>query len=236
MAEAALVITLNVPITFRFWMNWNGARSWGEPSRLITRPTQPVPAQLTAMRRLPPSAAWSTAFWQSSGSVTSPPDEIGVGPDLTDDFLAPLLVPVEHGDPDPDGGELAGGGLAEARGPAGDDCGTSLDLHARRLRERRRRSQNAVPAPGAAGPSAGPAGPCGLLPAAASVASRSTTSFIRSPEWPLTQSKVTGRSGSSARGSSSRHRSWLATGFPWVLRQPRRFHPTHHCWRKQLTT
>ena len=72
MAEAALVITLNVPITLRSWMNLKGARSWGEPSRLMTRPTHPVPAQLTAMRRLPPSAAWSTAFWQSSGSVTSP--------------------------------------------------------------------------------------------------------------------------------------------------------------------
>ena len=67
MAEAALVITLKVPMTFRFWMNWKGARSWGDPSRLMTRPTQPVPAQFTAMRRLPPSAAWSTALWQSSG-------------------------------------------------------------------------------------------------------------------------------------------------------------------------
>ena len=72
MAEAALVITLKVPITFRVWMNWKGSRSWGEPSRLMTRPTQPVPAQLTAMRRLSPSAAWSTAVWQSSGTVTSP--------------------------------------------------------------------------------------------------------------------------------------------------------------------
>ena len=61
MAEAALVMTLKVPMTFRFWMNLKGSRSWGEPSRLMTRPTQPVPAQLTAMRRLPPSAAWSTA-------------------------------------------------------------------------------------------------------------------------------------------------------------------------------
>ena len=80
MAEAALVITLKVPMTLRFWMNWNGARSWGEPSRLMTRPTQPVPAQLTAMRRLPPSAAWSTAFWQSSGSVTSPPTKLALAP------------------------------------------------------------------------------------------------------------------------------------------------------------
>ena len=122
MADAALVITLNVPMTLRFWMNWNGARSWGEPSRLITRPTQPVPAQLTAMRRLPPSAAWSTALWQSSGSVTSPADEVGAGADLGDDLLAPLFVAVEHGDPDPVGGEAAAGGLAEARGAPGDDC------------------------------------------------------------------------------------------------------------------
>ena len=72
MAEAALVMTLKVPTTFRSWMNLNALRSCGELSRLMTRPTHPVPAQLTAMRRLPPSAAWSTARWQSSGSVTSP--------------------------------------------------------------------------------------------------------------------------------------------------------------------
>ena len=72
MAEAALVMTLKVPMTLSRWMNSKAPRSWGEPSRLMTRPTQPVPAQLTAMRKAPPSAAWSTARWQSSGSVTSP--------------------------------------------------------------------------------------------------------------------------------------------------------------------
>jgi hypothetical protein len=71
-AAAAFVITLKVPITFSRWMNSNGARSCGVPSRLMTRPAQPVPAQLTAMRSVPTSAAWSTARWQSSGSVTSP--------------------------------------------------------------------------------------------------------------------------------------------------------------------
>ena len=88
----------------------------------MTRPTHPVPAQLTAMRRLPPSAAWSTAFWQSSGIGDVAADEVGVGADLGDHLLAPLLVAVEHGDPDAVGGELAGGGLAEARGAPGDDC------------------------------------------------------------------------------------------------------------------
>ena len=80
MAEAALVMTLNVPMTLRFWMNSKGCRSWGEPSRLMTRPTQPVPAQLTAIRRLPPSAAWSTARWASAGSVTSPPTKLAAEP------------------------------------------------------------------------------------------------------------------------------------------------------------
>ena len=65
---------------------------------------------------------------------------------------------------------------------------------------------------------------------------RSTRSFIRSPEWPFTHWKVTGRSGSKASGSSSSHRSRLATGLPWALRQPRRFQPTHHRLRKQFTT
>src|SRR5487761_1033407 len=38
----------------------------------MTRPIQPVPAQLTAIRSDVPAAAWSTARWQCSGSVTSP--------------------------------------------------------------------------------------------------------------------------------------------------------------------
>ena len=72
MAAAARVITLKVPMTLSRWMNSNAFRSCGVPSRSMTRPTQPVPAQFTARRREPPSAAWSTARWQSSGTVTSP--------------------------------------------------------------------------------------------------------------------------------------------------------------------
>ena len=67
------------------------------PSRLMTRPTQPVPAQLTATRSVPPSAAWSTARWQSSGSVTSPPTYVAT--DLAGDLLGPVLVPVEDDAP-----------------------------------------------------------------------------------------------------------------------------------------
>ena len=62
MAEAALVITLKVPRTFSSWMNLKAFGSWGELSRLMTRPIQPVPAQLTAIRRGPFPAAWSTAL------------------------------------------------------------------------------------------------------------------------------------------------------------------------------
>ncbi len=95
MADAAIVITWNVPMTFSSWMNLNALGSWGELSRLMTRPTQPVPAQLTATRRFPPSAAWFTARWQSSGSVTSPADVVGA--DLVGQLLGPLLVAVEDG-------------------------------------------------------------------------------------------------------------------------------------------
>ncbi len=73
MAAAALVMTLNVPITFSRWTNSKAPRSWGVPSRLMTRPAQPLPAQFTQIRRLPRAAAWSTACWQSPGTVTSPP-------------------------------------------------------------------------------------------------------------------------------------------------------------------
>ena len=54
MADAALVMTLNVPTTLRSWMNLNALRSCGELSRLMTRPTHPVPAQFTAMRSARP--------------------------------------------------------------------------------------------------------------------------------------------------------------------------------------
>ena len=64
------------------------------PSRLTTRPIQPVPAQLTAIRSVARrSAAWSTARWQSSGSVTSPADAVAA--DFVGDLLAPRLVAVE---------------------------------------------------------------------------------------------------------------------------------------------
>src|ERR1700731_955802 len=43
---------------------------------------------------------------------------------------------------------------------------------------------------------------------------------MRSPEWPLTHAKVTGRDGSSARSNSSFHRSWLATGLPGCIAPP----------------
>src|ERR1019366_3902974 len=50
-----------------------------------------------------------------------PADEVGTAADLGDDFPAPLLVAVEHGDPHAPAGELAGGGLSEARCATGDD-------------------------------------------------------------------------------------------------------------------
>ena len=115
MTEAALVITLKVPMTFRFWMNWNGARSWGDPSRLMTRPTHPVPAQFTAIRRLAAVGRLIDRLLAVVGLGDVATDEVGVGADLGHHFLAPLLVAVEHGDPHAFGGELAGGGLA--RGP-----------------------------------------------------------------------------------------------------------------------
>src|SRR4051812_29463457 len=68
-----------------------------------------------------------------------------------------------------------------------------------------------------------------------STARRSTTSFMVSPECPLTQRKVTSPRSltSSTRGSQ---RSRLTTGFFCDVSQPRAIQPRHHPSRKQLTT
>ena len=71
---------------------------------------------------------------------------------------------------------------------------------------------------------------------AASTASRSTRSFIRSSLWPFTQVNRT-RWGSDRYASiSGSHRSRLATGFFALLSQPRASQPSHHRSRKQFTT
>ncbi len=58
---------------------------------------------------------------------------------------------------------------------------------------------------------------------------------MRSPLWPFTQRKSTSpRSRTSAMNGS--HRSRLATGFFWLLSQPRLSQPSHQRSRKQLTT
>ena len=70
---------------------------------------------------------------------------------------------------------------------------------------------------------------------AAATASRSTRSFIGSPECPLTQRKLTfPRERTSLTNGSQRSR--LATGFLALVSQPRASQPCHQRSRKQLTT
>ncbi len=173
-------------MTFRFRMNWKGERSWGEPSRLMTRPTQPVPAQLTAMRS-------GTAL---GGLVDRPLAVAGIGhvtaheggprSDLGDHLLSSFLVLVEDRDRGAAGGQATGGRLAQSRRAPGDDGRTSVDVHGRQVTGVEGGRQ---PHPEGLG-CRGRAGRRQRgWAAAAVVASRSTRSFMGSPEWPFTQSE-----------------------------------------------
>ena len=68
-----------------------------------------------------------------------------------------------------------------------------------------------------------------------STASRSTRSFISSPEWPLVHRKETSPRSLTAVISGS-HRSRLTTGFLALVTQPRASQPFHQPSRKQFTT
>ena len=71
---------------------------------------------------------------------------------------------------------------------------------------------------------------------AASVASRSTTSFITSPEWPFTHRNVSSPSRSWNASTSGRQRSWLSTGVRFDVFQPLASHFAYQRSVKHCTT
>ena len=181
MAEAALVMTLKVPITFSCWMNSKAPRSWGEPSRLMTRPTQPVPAQFTAIRRLPPVGRL----------VDRPLAVLGIG-DVAGHvvgrrsprprLLGPVLVAVEDGAP-------ATPCAARARAVAAPRPEAPpvmiADIPLSSMAAMRTGAASSSTSGARSGIPPVPSGP--PPPPWRPTASSSTTSFQRSPEWPFTQ-------------------------------------------------
>ena len=104
------------------------------PSRLMVRMALPTPAQLIAMRSGADSPARATASVTWSASVTSadtnlvPPDSSLARASPRSAFLSRIVTSA------PAAVQATDRGLTQARRPAGDECGCSVDLHSGTLR------------------------------------------------------------------------------------------------------
>ena len=119
MPDAARRSTLNVPIRLISTILRNVSRLCGDPSRLIVRSAQPMPAQWMHVR----SGAISVAA-RDRGRDLCFVGDVGLGERavefLGDDF-ALAAVAVDDDDVGALGGETAGRGFAHSGGPAGDE-------------------------------------------------------------------------------------------------------------------
>ena len=203
----------------------------------MTRPTHPVPAQLTAIRRLPPSAAWSTAALAvlGIGHVARPRSwrRARRPPVLAPSSLRSKIV---HRTPR----DVSLRAVPSPRPDAPPVMTAEMPL--RSMRRMLRAAPRRPPKPGSGrAPRRGdrdqgrrrtrPAGPW-RPPRRGGRPGRSW----RHRNAPSPRRSAPARAGSSANSSSGSHRSRLATGLPAELRHPRRCHPSHHRSRKQFTT
>jgi hypothetical protein len=111
---------LNVPVRFTASTVAKYPRSWGVPSRLIVRPTDPIPAQLTSATQRPHLAGHGdrrghVLLFGHVGSHERPAD-------LGRHRLTRLLVEIGNHDPGAGAGEPSGSGGAQAGRAARDDA------------------------------------------------------------------------------------------------------------------
>ncbi len=109
-------------------MNLNALRSCGELSRLMTRPTQPVPAQFTAIRSLPALGRLVDGPLAVVGVGHVAGDVVGA--ELAGHLLGAVLVAVEDRAPHAERRQLPRRALAQPGRATGDDCGNAVEVHA----------------------------------------------------------------------------------------------------------